>query len=853
MKISLNTIRYLDKLYNSAGDPAPDGANALMERIGIQLGAIEEVIPFGERFAGARIVRVVSSDDHPGADRLHVCKIDDGGKQEGAKRDEQGLVQVVCGAPNVRGGMLAVWLPPGVTVPSTWGSNEPLVLQSRDIRGQVSHGMLASPKELTIGDSHEGILEVDTDAAPGTAFVSAYNLEDEIIFDIENKMFTHRPDCFGLLGVARELAGIQHQPFKSPSWYLRPDFPDMEAETLPLTVRNELPELVPRFCAIVMRDVSVKPSPVWLQIFLAKVGLRPINNIVDYTNFFMLETGQPLHAYDYDKLRAQDADSHGATLVVRHSKPEETLKLLNGKTITPNSESIMIATDSRLIGVGGVMGGADTEVDDTTKNIVLECASFDMYSIRRTSMAHGLFTDSVTRFSKGQSPLQNKAVIAKIVDEIRRYAGGKVASELIDDNHLGEEATKRGNIHPSVSVTHQFIAARLGIDMPAGDMAALLRNVEFDVQEDGDNLTVTAPFWRTDIEIPEDIVEEVGRLYGYDKLPLGLPKHDLTPPPHDGVLDLKTKLAEALRRMGANELLTYSFVHGRLLQQVGQDPDQAFRLGNALSPDLQYYRLSLTPGLLDKVHPNIKAGHEQFALFEINKVHSKTEIDDEGLPKEFMRVGLVFAANDKSAQRYEGASYYIARSYLDALLAGFSLTGKMTFVPLHEASFEGHELAAQMVKPFEPNRSAVLMLDKKPVGVVGEYRMAVRAALKLPARCAGFEIFAGIFDIVDTTGYIALPRFPKVEQDICLRLPADTPYATVFDFVEAKVAEHQLKQVRANLSPVDIYRREGEQQKQITLRLSIASYERTLTDTEINTLLDTVARSAATELHAERV
>ena len=404
MKFSLNHIRYYRDRYNWSGDPAPDGVEKLAEKIGAQLGAIEEIIDIGAKYRGILIVKVARCEQHPNADRLHVCKVDDGGKAQNVERDENGHVQVVCGAPNVREGMLAAWLPPGTTVPSTV-DKDPFVLEAREIRGQVSNGMLASPKELGIGDGHEGILEVDEEAEPGALFAEVYGLNDWI-FDIENKMFTHRPDCFGMMGVAREIAGIQGQQFRSPEWYRADiELPKSDETALRTELTNELPGLVPRFLLLPMNNVKVGSSPVWLQVSLARLGVRPINNVVDLTNYWMLLTGQPTHAYDYDKVKSLGSGD-SAKIVVRYPKPGEKIKLLNGKELEPRAEAIMIATDQKLIGIGGVMGGAETEVDENTKNIIIECATFDMYSIRRTSMAHGLFTDAVTRFNKGRAHLK---------------------------------------------------------------------------------------------------------------------------------------------------------------------------------------------------------------------------------------------------------------------------------------------------------------------------------------------------------------------------------------------------------------------------------------------------------------
>lgn len=846
MRVALS----LSKFYGN--DLTKKLIDELVDRIGSQLGAVEEVISLQEQYAGVLIVRVVSCVDHPDSDHLRLCKIDDGGVAQNVERDENGYVRVICGAPNVREGLLVAWLPPGSTVPSTY-DKEPFILEARKLRGTVSNGMLASAKELGISDDHEGILEVDEDMAPGTAFAEAYHLNDHII-DIENKMFTHRPDCFGVLGVYREIAGIYHQKFESPEWYMNGKYslaPEMIA--LPLEVSNDLPELVPRFVTIPMGNVEVKSSPIWLQIHLMRAGIRPINNVVDITNYLMYLTGQPLHAYDYDKVKALTGGD-AAQIGVRHPKEGEKIKLLNGKEIEPRAEAIMITSGDHLIGVGGIMGGSETEVDDSTKNIILECATFDMYSVRRTSMAHGLFTDAVTRFNKGQSPLQNLPVIAKAVHEVRTLANGKVAGDVVDLNHVAE-ATERRSLYEPVVVEGDFINARLGLHLAADEMKVLLENVEFTVELTDGQLTVKAPFWRTDIEIPEDVVEEVGRLYGYDHLPLDLPKRDLTPAVKNEMLELRQRARNALARTGANEVLTYTFVHGNLIDKVGQDRDLAFQLSNALSPDLQYYRLSLTPSLLDLVHANIKAGYDEFVLFELNAVYGKSETDDDGLPKESDRLALAYAADPKVAARsYAGAPYYQARYFLETLMDEFSLADKLTYKPLTEIDYAGYQLFEQMGKPFEPKRSAAVYNGELLIGIVGEYRQAVATALKLPACTAGFEVFASSLAKGSAKPYTQLPRFPKVEQDISLKVPTDVTYGDLYDMVDAELHAMAPEHTRPVLTPVDIYQRPDDGgHKHITLRLTISSFERTLKTEEVNTLLDTVAGKAKERFGAERI
>ena len=846
MKVSLNTIRNLNKHYGSAEDVAAIGVDKLIKKIETQLAAIEEVIDIGSKYQGIVVAKVMSCDKHSDADKLHACKIDDGGVVKDVERDDNGYVQVVCGAPNVREGLFVAWLPPGTTVPDTLGK-EPLVLEAREIRGVKSNGMLASAKELGLGDNHEGILEIAGDQKPGSDFAEITGLKDDLVLDMENKMFTHRPDCFGFLGIARELAGIQGMPFKSPPWYVpNPDFPGIEAEELKLEVKNELPDQAPRFCAITMRGVSVGPSPLWLQVEFAELGQKLVNNIVDYSNFYMIETGQPLHAYDYDKVKAL-SEGEGATLVVRNPKPGEKIKLLNGKEVEPRTEAIMIATNKQAIGIAGAMGGADTEVDENTQNIILECANFDMYSIRRTSMEHGLFTDAVSRFTKGQSPLQNLAVLSKIVNEIHQFADGKVASKLVDNNHVSQAVMTRGAVHPPVKVTTDFINSRLGLKLSADEMGKLLQNVECHVDIGGDELTIMAPFWRTDIELREDVVEEIGRLYGYDKLPLKLPRRDLQPATKDPQLTLKSEVRTRLAKAGANEILSYSFVPGSLLTSIGQDPTKAFEISNALSPDLQYYRLSLIPSLLEKVHLNIKAGFKEFALFEVGKTHGTDNGEDEdGLPREFEFTALVVAADDKLKK--SGAAYYQARVYLEALVGHDSLAYK----PLSEDM-----QAYPVTKPYDLHRSAAVSLkDGEFLGIIGEFRPSVARALKLPKYSAGFEVDTLALGriMTKTASYIPLERFPGVKQDMTLQVPTSMPYDELQDFVSKAYGTNAPDNSLIRLELVDIYQKTAQDgNKHVTFRLTTTGTDRTLTDSAVNKVLDAIAEAAKTELGAERI
>lgn len=839
MKVSLKLVSKYTKL--------PGDKVQLVEKIGAQIGAVDEVVDWEERYKGIIVVRVVSCAKHPNADKLSICKIDTGGSTDYVQyADEQGYIQVVCGAPNVAAGQLVSWIPPGAVVPATI-SKDPLVLEVRDIRGQKSHGMLASPKELMLGDSHEGILVMAGSIALGTLLLDVYELRDTVL-DIENKMFTYRPDCFGVLGLAREIAGIYGQAFQSPDWYKEPMVLPEPSTELPIIVSNDLPDVVSRFMVVAIASTTVTPSPLWLQSYLLRLGIKPINNVVDLTNYYMALTGQPLHAYDYDKLKAIDAGATSATLTARSPIPGEKVKLLGGKEIEPHPKAILIASATQVVALGGVMGGQSTEVDFSTKNIVLECATFDMYSVRKTAMEHGLFTEGATRFTKGQSSLQNDRVLAKTANHIVELTKGVIASKTFD---FTAETPTPG----SVLVTAGFINERLGLNLSIAEITTILTNVEFDVKIEDDSLRIVAPFWRKDIHIEEDIVEEVGRLYGYDRLSLELPTRDLRPANKSAMLTFKSELRQILSRGGANEVLTYSFVHSKVLDACSQDKEQAFKLSNALSPELQYYRLSLLPSLLEKVHSNIKVGYDKFALFEINKTHSKDHIGEDDLPVENERLALVFAANEKGSQDLGGAPYYQAVFYLRYILEqlGWSWPEQILLSEYGDAP----QNALHMLGPFNPNRAAALVTeDKQLLGIVGEFRSQTSRIFKLPTFSAGYEIDLSVLLAGrQHKKYHSLSRFPSTEQDISFKVEKDVSYKSIEDTliktIKSASGEHGYK---VRLIPLDLYQPpDAPESLHMTFRLVITHDQRTLVKKEVNKLLDILANAAADAHRAQRL
>ena len=841
MKVSLNVIK---QLINFELPPVDE----LAQLINRQLGKVDRVENLAERYRGARVVRVVECAKHPNADRLSVTKIDDGMAVPDVPRDENGLVQVVCGAPNVQADMWAVWLPPASTVPASILEGEPFTLDARKLRGVLSQGMLAAADELAIGTDHEGIVALtprDLPAGkalqPGADFAALFGLDDYVL-DIENKMFTHRPDCFGQLGVAREIAGILHQPFTSPTWYnLEQVFGD--GDSVPLAVSNDIPQLVPRFMAVAIRGVQVALSPFWLQCQLVAMGAKPINNIVDATNYVMLMTAQPTHAYDYDTLQ-------GGQLGVRMARQGETLALLSGKTIELTPDDIVIADGQGPVGLGGIMGGSRTEVSATTTTIVLECATFDMYAVRKMAMRHGVFTDALARFNKGQSPLQNAAVLNRLIGMV----GGEQASPVIDIKPFTSEHGGildeyfAGKYEPAtIDITSRFINQRLGSYLTEKNICTLLNNVEIHShgpEKELGYICLQVPFWRTDLETKEDIVEEIGRLHGFDTVPRQLPMRRIQPARKNPRRELKRVVREALAKAGANEVLSYSFVHERVLKGAGQDPAQAFRLSNALSPDLQYYRLSVLPSLLDKVHANIKAGHNEFMLFEIGKGHTKARMGEDGLPAEQSLIDLVYSSKKPRA----GAAFYRVRATLDQLARDSGLT--LVYTPVTAAQDD------PVYAPFDINRSAHVWVqssetagqaERTLIGVVGELRPAVVKHFKLPDYTAAASLRLDVMEQIwrDTVvHYQPMSRYPTTARDISIQTSTEVTYDELMQAVSSamtRASETYPDVTIRDLTPLSIYKATPDASHQTTtFRLTLSSSKATLSAERVRSIIRTV-------------
>ncbi len=446
----------------------------------------------------------------------------------------------------------------------------------------------------------------------------------------------------------------------------------------------------------------------------------------------------------------------------------------------------------------------------------------------------------MSRFNKGQSPLQNDRVLTRAIEMFTELSGAKLASHVIDHGNGLQDM-------PAVLVSGLFVNERLGLKLPAREMAALLANVEFKIEQKGDELKVSPPFWRTDIEIQEDVVEEIGRLYGYDKLPLELPMRTLNPADKNPLFSLKSEIRNTLARAGANEVLTYSFVHENMFKKAGQNAKHAYQLSNALSPDLQFYRLGVTPSLIDKVHANSKAGFSRLAIFEINKVHFLGEMDpvEPSVPNEDTHVALTLAYTKKEGE--QGSPFYLAKRYLGQIV---DLDG-VTLKALSDFDMAADEWGTQLTAPFDPARSAVIVRDDQIWGVVGEYRQTVKRAFKLPDFSAGFEVHIDVVaDSRHELIYAPLSRFPSTERDVTFALDAGVTFAELENVVKTALDQVELD---ASVIPTGVYQPEGADKKNVTFRLTLTDLSGTITADVANTVVEKIHEAAKAALGAEMV
>jgi phenylalanyl-tRNA synthetase beta chain len=563
-------------LYELVDGARPDPVE-LGRTITMKTAECEGVEPFAPHLARVAVARILSAEPIPGSHNQTVI-VDAG---------EYGRRTVVCGAPNCRAGITTIYVPPETTLGA-------LEIKTTEISGVRSEGMLASGEELGINRDHSGILELDGDR---------FELKPDWIIEIDNKSLTHRPDLWGHHGMAREVAAITGARLLDP---VHMDLLPPADGTSPISVVIENYGLTPRYSALVFDNVKVQPSPVWLQYRLEAVGLNAINNIVDVTNYVMAELAQPMHAFDADKL-------HGDVIYARPGGTGERIHALNGEWYDLGPSNIVIADRSGPIAIGGVIGGSGSAISEPTTRIVLESANFQASSIRKTSSALKLRTDASMRFEKAQDPLNTTRGLARAIELLRIVSPGIRIVGGIADAWIPKPAPQ------PILLPLDWLDRKLGRAVPASEVRSILQSLEFGVDEiESRVFSVTVPSWRAtkDVSMKDDLVEEVGRMIGYDTVAPKAPLVVAAPPPANEDRAFQHRVRETLVEQGFTEVYNYSFVSEDEIATVGLGPSDHVRVANPIAADQQLMRRSLLPGILRNIRTNAK-NFDEFRFFEI--------------------------------------------------------------------------------------------------------------------------------------------------------------------------------------------------------------------------------------------
>ena len=803
----------------------------LSKLIGARLVEIESVENLGEKYKDVIIAKVISAEKVENSDHLNLCKIDDGGVRKDIERDENGFIQVVCGAPNVRAGIFVTWLPPESIVPETFGG-ENFKLGARKLMGNMSNGMIASLRELGLGDEHDGILEVlpevfENGIQAGDSFAEKFELND-FLLEVENKSLTHRPDCFGIVGFAREVAGILGEEFIEPEFIKGSNFEGVEDRKIDIEIRN--PKICERYTVAIfdVSNILKNPNLTIEKTYILRSGMRLIDEITDLANKIMFETAQPLHTFDLEKLEKLNGQSD-IKIVVRNAFNGEELELLGGKKIKMNEKDIVIATGESgeiVIALAGAMGGISTAIDETTSKILVESAIFNLYNLRNTQMRHGIFSEAITRFTKGIPQMLSRKVLDLFAEDILAM-GGKSLSLVADskDNNYREQL--------KISVSNDEINQVLGTDFSNDQIHRTLENVGI-LAENENSETFLVPFWRNDLHIKEDLIEEVGRLNGYDNIALQLPERTFKAVKKAKIDLLQSEIREILTAGGANEILTYSFIHGDLLEKVNQDSQNSYKIVNSISPDLQYYRQTLTPSLLSKVSQNIRAGFSEFAIFEMNKITEKSlGLNEENVPIEQKKLAFVYVNN-----KGENA-FYQAKNYAYFLFKKLGIEAEFS-----KFNLEKSPLSAE----FEPKRSAVIEIlnngKKITLGVIGEFKKSVQKSLKLPEATAGFELDLNVLldNLVRSNVKIKnFSKFQSVERDISINVDEKREFSDIFDIF--KNISDKFENIEIEVLPIDIFKN-SDGTKNVSIRFKITPFKKTLTGEEIQEIVQKIEELA---------
>ena len=779
-----------------------DNANALAEKItrgGIEVEGVEYL---AEEISNVVVGYVVSKEKHPDAEKLNVCQVNVG---------EEENLQIVCGAPNVDAGQYVIVAKVGAKLPG-------IKIKKAKLRGVESQGMICSLAELGLSKSvvpknyQEGIYVFETEQELGSDVVKVLGLNDYIL---DLSITPNRADALSMRGLTYELGALYNNKVNFNDVEKEENY---EATSLQVAVESDSCR---NYVGQIVKNVEVKSSPLWLQTRLMNSGIRPINNIVDITNYVLLEFGQPMHAFDKDLV--------GDKIVVRDAKEGEVLETLDGEERKLQATDLVITDGTRAIALGGVMGGKNTEVSEETKNIILESAYFNPTSVRRTSATHGLRSDSSARFEKGIDPNMQKAALARAVELILELCPNAVVESSVGVVNKEEEKV--------VEITTSYINNYLGITLSTEEIAAILEGLSFTVEVSGENLVVKVPTRRPDISIKQDLVEEVIRIYGYDNLASTLPKFSKTT---KGGLTYSQRMVRDLRAvyasLGFNDTINYSLVSEEEATEYTLEDHHKVRLLMPMTETHSTLRQSLVPGLLNTVQYNVARKQKDLKLLEIGRVFFGSG-DDNIQPKETLYLSAALTGEERATKWLKESSsldFFAAKGYLEVVFERLGLDEKVTY---RKSTLEG----------MHPGRFAEVYLGEKRIGFIGEVHPRVADKLGLNTTYV-FEI--NLDEVISESKvkpkYEEVTKYPEITRDIAMLVDVKDEYQNIYNVIESVNSKLITK-----VELFDLY--VGAEllvgKKSLALTITYSDKQKTLTDEEVTAVHDKVL-SALTEYGA---
>lgn len=750
------------------------------------------------KYAAFKTAKVVEAVQHPNADRLRVLKV----------QTAEGLVQVVCGAPNARQGLVGIFAPSGSYIPGL-----DVTLKASKIRDVESNGMMVSEREMQLSDEHNGIIELAETTAIGLPMADVMGLNDAVI---DVAITPNRPDCAGVRGIARDLAAAGYGTLKPlPRAGIEPVF------TTPITVSIADESTCPQFLGRLVKNVKNGPSPEWLQQRLRAIGLRPISALVDITNFFTIGLNRPLHVFDADKLKGN--------ITVRASKEGESFLALNDKTYTLTNGMTVVCDDSGVLGLGGIMGGASTGVSETTTNVYIECAYFNPTRTAITGRELQINSDARYRFERGIDPANLADMIDNATAMVLEICGGQAGS-VVGAGHA-----------PSTIKTITYRLQRLetlgGLSLPADRQKTILQDLGFSGTMQGDTWQLTCPSWRPDLDGEADIVEEICRIHGYDNIPaqsLMVKQAQTTVLPLTPLLARKLETKRVLAGRGLHECVTWSFMEKSLAASFSTAPlNNALTLTNPIASDLNHMRPSILPNLIQAAQRNADRGHPNAALFEVGPVFNGVGVNDQPYMAAGVRHCLYAPANWQGNDNGRAVTALDAKADVLAVLEALGC-------PVDRLQTVTTNLPAY----YHPNQSCALVLGKFTVALCGTLHPKALEAAKAEGPMVGFELFLENLPPVKTgkKPLLQLSAFQPVERDFAFVVKSDTAADVVL-----KAAFGADKNLIEKVELFDVYQGKGLEadEKSLAIRVTLQPREKTLLDAEIEAVAQAVIKAVS--------